>query len=74
MSKLRKSKKEKMSKPQNLTKLEKKLSKSENSTNFDAIEDGSKFLTPNTRITFNPLWLAFTKAPILWYFKSKCYI
>ena len=33
-----------------------------------------KFLTPNTRIAFNCLWLAFTKAPNLWYFDLECHI
>ena len=44
---------------------EKKLSKSGNSTNFNAIENKSKFLTPDARIAFNRLQLAFIKAPIL---------
>ena len=64
LSKSGKSKSEKTSKSQNLAKSGKKLSKSGNSTNFDATEDGPKFLTPNTRTTFNRLRLAFTKAPI----------
>ena len=65
LSKSRKSKSKKTSKSRNLAKLRKKLSKSENSINFDTIEDGPKFLTPNARIAFNCLWLAFTKASIL---------
>ena len=46
LSKLGKSKSEKTSKSQNLAKSGKKSSKSGNSTNFDATEDGPKFLTP----------------------------
>ena len=69
-----KSKSEKTSKSQNLAKSEKKLLKSENSTNFDATEDRPKFLTPDTRTAFNRLRLAFTEAPILWHFDPKCHI
>ena len=64
-SKSRISKSEKTSKSKNLAKSGKNLSKSRNSTNFDATEVGSKFLTPNTGIAFNHLWLAFIEAPIL---------
>ena len=64
LSKSGKSKSEKMSKSQNLAKG-KKLSKSRNLTNFDTTEVRPKFLTPNTRIAFNRLRLAFTEAPIL---------
>ena len=60
-----KSKSKKMFKSQNLAKSRKKLSKSENSTNFDAIRAGSKFLILNTRKTFNYLQLAFTEVSIL---------
>ena len=63
-----------MSKSHNLFKLRKKLSKSRNSTNFNATEDGPKFLTSNIRTTFNRLWLAFTKALILWYFDPEYHI
>ena len=63
-SKSGKSKSEKMSKSRNLAKSGKKLSKSWNSTNFDATEDGPKFLTPNAKTAFNCLRLAFTEAPI----------
>ena len=35
---------------------------------------GPKFLTPNARIVFNYLWLAFIKAPILWHFDPKYHI
>ena len=52
----------------------KKLSKNENSTNFDAIEDGPKFLTPNTRTAFHCLRLTFTEALIFWHFDPKCHI
>ena len=72
--KLRKLKSKKMSKSWNLAKLRKKLSKSRNSTNFDAIKNGSKFFTLNTRIAFNRLWLAFTEALILWHFYLEYYI
>ena len=73
-SKSRKSKSEKTFKSQNLAKSEKKLSKSRNSTNFNAMEDGPKFLTPDTRTAFNCLRLAFTEAPIIWHFDPKCHI
>ena len=72
--KSRKSKSEKTSKSQNLAKLVKKLSKSENSTNFNTTEDGPKFLTFVTKITFNCLWLAFTEALILKHFDPKYHI
>ena len=65
LSKLGKLKSEKTSKSQNLAKSGKKLSKSRNSTNFNIMEARPKFLTPNTRTTFNRLRLAFTKALIL---------
>ena len=65
LSQSRKSKSEKTSKSQNLAKSGKKLSKSGNSINFDAMEVEPKFLTPNVRTTFNRLQLAFIKAPIL---------
>ena len=58
-------KSKKTSKSQNLTKSGKKLSKSGNTTNFDATEARPKFLTPNAKTTFNCLQLAFIKAPIL---------
>ena len=60
-----KSKSKKTFKSQNSAKSRKKLSKSGNLTNFDAIEDGPKFLTPNAKTTFNRLRLAFTEALIL---------
>ena len=65
LSKSGKSKSEKTSKSQNSVKSGKKLSKSGNLTNFDAMEDESKFLTPDARTTFNHLRLAFIEAPIL---------
>ena len=53
--KLRKLKSEKTSKSRNLAKSKKKLLKSGNSTNFDATEDGPKFLTLDARTAFNHL-------------------
>ena len=53
-----------MSKSQNLAKSGKKLSQSGNSTNFDTIEAGPKFLTPDAKTAFNHLRLTFTKALI----------
>ena len=50
------------------------MSKSGNSTNFDATEDGPKFLTPDARTAFNRLRLAFTEAPILRHFDPECHI
>ena len=64
LSRSRKSKSKKTSKSRNLAKSGKKSLKSGNLTNSDATEDGPKFLTPNARIAFNRLQLAFTKAPI----------
>ena len=69
-----KSKSEKTSKSRNSAKSGKKSSKSGNSTNFDATEDGPKFLTPDARTAFNRLRLAFTKAPILRHFDLECHI
>ena len=74
LSKSGKSKSEKTSKSQNSAKSRKKSLKSGNSTNFDATEDGPKFLTPNTKTAFDYLRLAFTKAPILQYFYPECHI
>ena len=59
LSKLRKLKSKKTFKSWNLTKLGKKLSKSGNLTNFDIIKAKPKFLSPNTKTTFNRLWLTF---------------
>ena len=74
LSKSRKSKSEKTFKSWNLAKSGKKLSKSRNSTNFNATEDRPKFLTPDARIAFNYLRLTFTEAPILWHFDPECHI
>ena len=65
LSKSKKSKGKKTSKSQNSAKSGKKLSKSGNSTNSDATEDGPKFLTPDARTAFNRLRLAFIEASIL---------
>ena len=65
LSKSGKSKREKISKSRNLAKSGKKLSKSENLTNFDATEDGPKFLIPDARAAFNCLRLIFTEVLIL---------
>ena len=74
LSKSGKSKSEKTSKSWNSAKLRKKLSKSRNSPNFNATEAGPKFLTSDTKTTFNRLRLAFTKALILQYFDPECHI
>ena len=74
LSKSGKSKSDKTFKSWNLAKSGKKLSKSRTSTNSNAIEDGPKFLFPDTRTTFNRLRLAFTEASILWYFDPECHI
>ena len=52
----------------------KKSSKSENLYNFDAKENRPSFLTPNAKIAFNHLWLAFIKALIFWHFDLECHI
>ena len=52
----------------------KKLSKSGNSPNFDAIEAGPSFLTPEARAAINRLRLAFTKTLILRHFNLECHI
>ena len=69
------------SKGQNLAKFQKsksekskKRSKSGNSPNFDAMEAGSSFLTPEARAAFNCLRRTFTEALILWYFDLEYYI
>ena len=54
-------------------KLKKPL-KSENSPNFNATEAGLSFLTSDARAIFNRLWLAFTKALILWHFDLEFHI
>ena len=65
LSKSGKSKSEKTFKSRNLAKSEKKLSKSGNSTNFNATGVGPKFLISDARIAFNCLQLTFIKASIL---------
>ena len=55
-------------------KKSKKPSKRRNSPNFDITKAESSFLTPDTKIAFNRLWLAFTKTPILQHFDPKCHI
>ena len=52
----------------------KKPSKNRNSLNFNVKKASLSFLTPETRRTFNCLWLAFTKAPIFWHFDLKYHI
>ena len=74
LSKSGKSKSEKMSKFWNLAKSRKKLSKSRNSTNFDTIKTGPKFLIPDVKTTFYCLRLALTEAPILQHFDWECHI
>ena len=74
LSKSGKSKSKKTSKSQNLAKSGKKSSKSGNSTNFNATEDGPKFLTPDAKTTFNRLRLAFAEASILRFFDPECHI
>ena len=54
-----------------MAKLRKKLSKSENWTNFDATEAELKFLIPDAKTAFDHLQLVFTEALILWYFDPE---
>ena len=68
LSKSGKSKSKKMSKSRNMAKSRKKLSKSGNSTNFDATKDGPNFLTRDAKTALNRLRLPFTEAPILQHF------
>ena len=65
---------QKTSKSQNLAKSRKKLSKSENSTNFDVMEAKPKFLTLNAKIIFNCLRLAFNKTTIFQNFDLEYHI
>ena len=72
-------KKSRKSKDQNLFKSQKtlkskKLSKSENLLKFNTKKVEPNILTPDAKEAFNFLWLAFTKASILWYFDLKCHI
>ena len=73
LSKSKKSKSKKTSKSWNLAKSEKKLLKSENLTNFGAIKARLKILTPDTKTTFNYLWLVFTITLIFQHFYLKCH-
>ena len=74
LSKLGNSKSKKLFKFWKLAKSGKKLSKSENSSNFNAKKNGPSFLIPKAKVAFNRLQLIFTKAPILWYFDPKYHI
>ena len=75
LSKTRKSSKSwKLSKSQKLAKSRKESLKSGNLPNFDIKENGPSFLTPDIKTAFNHLWLAFTKALILWHFDLECHI
>ena len=42
--------------------------------NFGAMETGPSFLILEAKLGFNRLWLAFTKALILWHFDLECHI
>ena len=68
------SKTRKLSKSQKLAKSRKKLFKSGNLSNFNAKKNEPSFLTPDARMTFNYLWLAFTKILILRHFDPECHI
>ena len=68
------SKTRKLFKSQKSAKSEKKLSKSGNLSNFDAKENGLSFLTPDAKMAFNYLWLAFTKTPIFQHFHLEYHI
>ena len=74
IKKSEKSKGQKTFKSWKSTKSGKNSSKSGNSPNFSATKSGSSFLTSEARSAFNCLWLAFTKAPILWHFDPEYYI
>ena len=65
---------QKTSKSRKSSKSGKNSSKNGNSPNFGATESEPRFLTSEARSAFNRLWLAFTKAPILWYFDPECHI
>ena len=64
----------KLSKFRKLAKPRKKLSKSENSPNFDAKKNKPSFLTPNANKVFNCLRLIFIEALIFQYFDPEYYI
>ena len=51
-----------------------KLAKSEKKLSFDTKENKLSFLIFEARTAFNRLWLAFTKAAILWHFDPECHI
>ena len=57
-----------------MAKLRKNLSKSENSSNFNAKDDEPSFLTSEAGAAFNCLWLAFIEAPIFLFFDAKYHI
>ena len=65
---------EKLSKIRKLAKSRMKSSKNRNLPKFNTKKCTPSFLTPETKKTFNYLWLIFTKALILWYFNPKCHI
>ena len=65
LSKLRKSKGQKISKFQNLAKSRKELLKSGNLSNFNTREAALKFLNFDTKTAFNYLRLIFIEASIL---------
>ena len=50
------------------------MSKNGNLSNFNTKKNGPSFLTSDTRMAFNHLQLAFTKASILWHFNLECHI
>ena len=64
----------KLFKSQKLAKSGKELSNSKNLSNFGIIKAKLKFLTFDTEMIFNYLWLAFIKALILYNFNLKYYI
>ena len=79
--KTRRSENQKSAKSQKLSKSEKfkgkkskKPSTSGNLPNFNVKDRRPSFLTPKARSTFNYLWLALTKALILWHLDPKCHI
>ena len=68
------SKGKKSSKSRKLAKSRKKLSKSENSPNFNPKNNGPSFLTSKARAAFNCLRLAFIEALIFQHFDLECHI
>ena len=80
-NKSRKLKSQKLAKFQKLFKSRKwkdeklkKPSKSKNLPNFNIIKAGLSFLTPDARISFNHLRLAFNNTQIFWHFDLECHI